>query len=536
MKELQQRQENLRLFADYFGYDWINAKVTNHEDLDFLKNLFATAIRNRVPMAYHYLQRRHPSQNESKQQPVTRYMLDALMFEQDAQYRTEDDFLLRFTIRTILTLASHREAVNLQWATVSKLIPANEKRYARTRMLIFDFDPELLGMPRTYVFNKQVSNQMLGEYQPQPEVLIEAARYYKGTPSVRAALLQRYDLQPDTPTDWARNFLDFFNEKLRKAVFLEDSIPEDLSFEQTEDTDDVLVENNALYDIDLWTQSNEFPQPIRLVTKNLTKIPLLMKWHMLCAKRSDKRLESLLRFLGQQILEPADNAFQLQVHFLNYLGLPLRFGNEVFSFLHHETLVHLKSLSQQALLYACQTSVLMIALNTDVQLYLYKHMNVKTELGGSWQDTIYNIIDQVDKCLTQLLDGKVSSIYTPISPCFKTLFNARYLNEELEKMCNALFSTTNCESKQNKNADSLGQTELGILQLQRKLTRLNRQKHLLEQSARSLARQKKLAPELQAKLEQLLLNASQQSPTVQTPPEKTDTPPSNTSVNDNKQE
>lgn len=534
MGELQQRQENLRLFADYFGYDWISAKVTKHEDLDFLKNLFATALRNRVSMAYHYLQRKHPSQNESKQLPVTRYMLDALMSEQDALYRTEDDFLLRFTIRTILTLASHREAVNLQWAIVSKFVSANDEHYVRTRPLIFDFDPELLGMPRTYVLNKQVSNQILGEYQPAPEVLIEAARYYKGTPSVRAALLQRYDLQPDTPTDWARNFLDFFNEKLRKAVALEDSIPEDLSFEQTEDTDNVLVENNALYDSALWTQSNEYPQPVRLVTKNLTKIPLLMKWHTLCAEQSDKRHENLLRFLGQQILEPADNPFQLQVHFLNFVGLPLRFGNEVFSFMHQKTLIHSKKLPQREVFYDCQMSALLIALNADVQLYLYKHLNVKTELGGSWQDAIYRIIDQVDQCLTQLLDGKVSAKYAPISLHFETIFNANGLNEELGKMCNAMFSTTKYASKPNKNTDSLGQLELEYTQLQKKLMRLNREKHLLEQNARSLARQKKLAPELQAKLEQLISTAVQQATRDQPSPIKPDTPPSNTSSNDNK--
>ena len=97
---------NQRRFADYFKNRWISAKITNLEDLEFLRKLADTASTNRIRLTVKHLCKRYKEQ--AYETVREREELDLLMWKIEQVHRTENDFRLMFAIRTLFTLDSHQ--------------------------------------------------------------------------------------------------------------------------------------------------------------------------------------------------------------------------------------------------------------------------------------------------------------------------------------------------------------------------------------------------------------------------------------------
>ena len=153
---------NQRRFEDYFKHRWINVKIANLEDLDFLRKFADSVSANRVRLAVNHLCRRYGKSFENNKPQYfvdkkidlkdikNREDLDQLMWEIDQIHRTEADFMLMFALRTMFTLDSHQHILKEKREAARAYLkdPKEEK------ILVFDLSTERIRVPKVLFVNK----------------------------------------------------------------------------------------------------------------------------------------------------------------------------------------------------------------------------------------------------------------------------------------------------------------------------------------------------------------------------------------------
>ena len=156
---------NQRRFANYFKKSWLSVKITNLEDLDFLRKFADTVSANRIRLAVKYLCKRYEL---SLTKAVDgREDLDQLMWEIDQIHRTEADFLLMFAIRTLFTLDSHQHILKRKREDVKKFLAEKKERFLTFNLCAdYIYVPDVL-WTRTNKAAKEppVSDSEAKEYQ-----------------------------------------------------------------------------------------------------------------------------------------------------------------------------------------------------------------------------------------------------------------------------------------------------------------------------------------------------------------------------------
>lgn len=162
---------NQRRFEDYFKYRWINTKITNLEDQDFLRKFADSVSANRIRLAVKYLDACYAEKDENNKSLgyfnfndyliwtkniKSREDLDHLMWELDRIHRTERDFLLMFALRTMFTLDSHQHILKEKREAARAYLkdPKEEK------ILVFDLSPERIRVPKVLSVNKDVNGKL----------------------------------------------------------------------------------------------------------------------------------------------------------------------------------------------------------------------------------------------------------------------------------------------------------------------------------------------------------------------------------------
>lgn len=165
-------KENLVAFEDYFMNAWLPAKINNPRDLQFLNSFYHSARRNGAVLALKYFDEKYcrnfsdkvidtdlaislkeiQSRHSSK---FAQICIDDAIKCLEKSHRTQEDFLLYFSIRTIRTLQCHKMAVKVKEERL-------EKYYTdKSVIILFDYNPERTGMPWTYLTNDHVSQAVL---------------------------------------------------------------------------------------------------------------------------------------------------------------------------------------------------------------------------------------------------------------------------------------------------------------------------------------------------------------------------------------
>ena len=140
---------NQRRFEDYFKYRWINTKITNLEDQDFLRKFAESVSANRIRLAAKYLYKCYGDSIDIKH-IGNREDLDLLMWKIDQIHRTERDFLLMFALRMMFTLDSHQHVLKeKREAARSFLMNPKEKK-----VLLYDFKPSYISVPERLPINE----------------------------------------------------------------------------------------------------------------------------------------------------------------------------------------------------------------------------------------------------------------------------------------------------------------------------------------------------------------------------------------------
>lgn len=159
-EQIKVAMPNLEAFERYFSNDWVEVKFRNNGDRKFIRELIHAAGVNRVRLAARYLKMRYEIVNSINDQRIG---LDALLVELEKTHREQEDFLLFFTIRTVLTLTSHIKVMQRKLKTVEEYLDdwqriiESEERFNRKAdarfapLLAFDYDPEITHLPRTYM-------------------------------------------------------------------------------------------------------------------------------------------------------------------------------------------------------------------------------------------------------------------------------------------------------------------------------------------------------------------------------------------------
>lgn len=176
-KRTEQEKENLATFEDYFMNAWLPAKINNPRDLQFLNSFYHSARRNGAVLALKYFDEKYcwnfsdkeideylskslkkiQSRHASK---FAQICIDDALKELEKVHRTQDDFLLYFSIRTIRTLQCHKMTVRVKEERLEKY------RTNPSGIILFDYDPSRTGLPSTYLINDHVSQAVLKEALP----------------------------------------------------------------------------------------------------------------------------------------------------------------------------------------------------------------------------------------------------------------------------------------------------------------------------------------------------------------------------------
>jgi len=162
---------NQRRFEDYFKYRWINVKITNLEDQDFLRKFADSVSANRIRLAVKHLDKCYAEKDKDNKslgyfdfndhriqtkEIKSREDLDHLMWELDRIHRTERDFLLMFAIRTMFTLDSHQHILKQKRESARAFLKYPRKQ----KILVFDLSPERIRVPESLPFNKNAEKTL----------------------------------------------------------------------------------------------------------------------------------------------------------------------------------------------------------------------------------------------------------------------------------------------------------------------------------------------------------------------------------------
>lgn len=157
---------NQRRFADYFKNRWISAKITDLQDLEFLRKLADTVSANRIRLTVKHLCKHYNM--EACRDVREREDLDQLMWEIEQVYRTENDFRLMFAIRTLFTLDSHQHILKRKREVVRDYLDKAERKNIDASLkddallksvevmgcLLFDLTPSEIWIPKILWLNE----------------------------------------------------------------------------------------------------------------------------------------------------------------------------------------------------------------------------------------------------------------------------------------------------------------------------------------------------------------------------------------------
>ena len=333
-EQLPITEENLSRFVDYFTNEWIGAKIKNFEDRNFLREFCKTAGSNRVRLAFKHLQARYP-EAECETLSDERNNLDSLMLSIEQKNRTQDDFLLFFSIRTLLSLESHRLVLLKKKETIrifnEKMDALNQAGKAiELSPIVFDFNPDQLFLPKAYLTKKNIQNALLGNFAPSG-LLLEAIAEYK------KILTSASDAQPI--------------EDIVKKYGVRDSI--------------------TLKWINQFEVANEKGTPITVVSNSLYHI-ISLAWDIVKNKYSNA-LDALEFFSNTMIKRNKDGTYSLEC--LNFITFLLQLGNPLLG-AGAKIDEPENRMVQQRLFYRIQETALLIASNWDVQGRIYKQLHI----------------------------------------------------------------------------------------------------------------------------------------------------------------
>ncbi len=159
-RQLPIAEGNLSRFTRYFQEDWVNAKLTNIDDLTFLRKLSNSARSVQVQLTVDYLLKRYKgslpqdfdAQTVNGLDKNSLILLEELMAKLHQTHRTQEDFNLAFAVHTLFTLGNHRAI----WQQKRKEIQDPEK--SPSELLVFDYAPAHTYLPDTYLIPGRIES------------------------------------------------------------------------------------------------------------------------------------------------------------------------------------------------------------------------------------------------------------------------------------------------------------------------------------------------------------------------------------------
>lgn len=370
-KQIPIQEDNLNRFIDYFSNEWIEAKIKNLQDRVFLREFCKTVGSNRVRLAILHI-RKHYEYEQDHILWDERFYLDAIMTALEVNNRTEDDFMLFFSIRTILSLESHKFVLAKKKSTIEDYLlkvskdHEDEKRAhelgqpfnsTAPNVLVFDFNPDQLFLPRAYLVNEPCSDTSLGRFKPSLELkgAIDAFSD-SGSEAERKAFVDKYHIRQPKSPDWAERAND-------------------------------LARGNA---------------SISVITKGFHDI-VSVAWDII--KTQYATSAEALSLVGNMLVNRSkDDSYSL--NFMNFITLLLRLGDERFEA--GMGTPKQPSGNQQRVFYLIQEAALLIATNWDVQCRIFKTLKIHKDPNDPADST--DSSSKIIKCLYMGIDDVLNEI------------------------------------------------------------------------------------------------------------------------------
>lgn len=389
VKALQQQipiqEDNLNRFIDYFSNEWIEAKVKNLRHRVFLRDFCKTAGSNRVRLAVSYIRKHYDDYEQDHILRDERFYLDTIMTDLEANHRTEDDFILFFSIRTIFSLESHKFVLAKKKSTIEDYllkvakdqIDAQKAREsgqsytpAAPNVLVFDFNPDQLFLPKAFLVNKDVCNAPLGEFKPSLELQQVLCVFSKANTKTKT--------KKGTQTQSAQQL-----EAEQEKLIADFRIRKPKSSDWAQNANRLAVAGT----------------PVSVVTADFHDI-VSVAWDIIKSKYSSSA--EALSLVGELLVNRnKDNSYSL--NFMNFITLILRLGDD--SFKAGKGTPNQPTGNQQRVFYLIQEAALLIATNWDVQSRIFKALKIHADPNDP-ADSASKIV----KCLYMGIDDVINEI------------------------------------------------------------------------------------------------------------------------------
>lgn len=360
-KQIRIAEENLSRFVDYFTHEWIGAKIKKLEDRVFLKEFCKTVGINRVRLAMKYLQKCYPESSKSDLHN-DRMELDTMMTKLAETNRTEDDFLLFFSIRTLMSLESHRLILLQKKKTLHDFF-TKKKNGGEIHPIVFDFDPDQMILPKSLLVSEAIKQTTLGTFKPTGALeeyvnVINSSKNYEILEKEQGQVLKAFRIN-----DSSR--LSAVQELLKKEI----------TVHFASDFSDSSIFSAA--------------------------------WDIVKEKSSSA---NGLSFLGNTMVNrKADGSYSMNC--LNIVTFMLRLGNGVLGAGENKDKPPEKLMEEQRWFYWIQETALLIAANWDIQGKIQKRLIMNTEQPKDatrlpYVERLMALYSGVDKIISEINGGK----------------------------------------------------------------------------------------------------------------------------------
>lgn len=176
---------NLERFSDYFFYDWIDVKVHDSSDREFLRTLVGTPRNNFVYEVQGYMKEKYKRtvwEEVWEGENWTLYDLDKALINLEHNSIGTKDRLLFFIIGTVRTLYGHMAAWQIKKQTADRVLTSSSPRrdsiiLRSEHLFVCDYDPPKWNITAAYPVYKNGSYPLLARTkQSHPLYLITTGK------------------------------------------------------------------------------------------------------------------------------------------------------------------------------------------------------------------------------------------------------------------------------------------------------------------------------------------------------------------------
>ena len=418
-------QRNIAQFYDYFVNDWIKVKIRDFEDQKFFVKFLNARPAERIKEAILYLQDKFKDMCDLfNQEPngiylsPNLYVLNRITSILLGKMCTQDEYLLLFTLHTLLTLCSHRLIWERKHETVRQF--ANEKRMVEETP-----DPEQRKKLHDALENKLIAFSFSSESEIVTSIVQHPTEKGKTNPYLPLLTPNECNelLQVEKASSTTYEAINELKGLIDKGIPI-DNVLESCKAKFSKDKTSIAI----------WEYLRSFIQDLSITESNSKEVvDVVIEWLAMQQEKlsSQMRIRRITEIFCSRIYSNVYDSNGYEMNLMNVFLLLLHLDDRQLDI---ETLTSdMEASERQREMYQLQEYGLMIATNWDVLKKIYRHTsNLALVKDGMPGDT-HLTFDTLFQTLLENVKSLIPSLYDA-----NTIFDMKIV-QELRRSCSIVY-------------------------------------------------------------------------------------------------